>query len=90
MELKSFGEIFESGMSKFLNKGDNDTTGSRRKQALYEKQAALKNTISFYKEFGSDESTQALMKQEMQEFMKVLADIKTLLDEEANAAIEEK
>ena len=73
-------------MSKFLSKGNNETPCSKHKRALYEKQAVLKTTIAFYKEFGSDDSTQALMKQEMQEFVKVSADIKTLLDEEANAA----
>ena len=44
----------------------------------------MKDTISFYKEFPADESTQAMMKEEMKEFMKVSAEIKAILDEEAN------
>ena len=60
--------------------------GSKRKRALYEKQAALMKSISFYKEFPADENFQASMKEEMKEFGMVTAEIKALLNEEANAA----
>jgi hypothetical protein len=84
--LEKLGKGIKQLLDPDHDKKTDSTAVSKRKRALYEKQATLKNTISFYKEFPADENTQAMMKEEMKEFMQVSAEIKALLDEEAIAA----